>query len=243
MDYDVLIEAGQAFGVCRPSSLTLPMTGFAHLGSSLCQHTTCTCTHTHTHTDAHQGGQNLCNCMDVYCALQAMYFICVMLVVACGFYLWNVVAMVGYHASSRDIAVKVSKMDYVTELCLLGVALGSTSTCRRDYAVDRLSMISIQQLRFECFPASPHRCIERIEVCFLYDNISAQDKQVQSDQNKQRIKELSSMGKSVNALEVLNMMVLVAGTAAPDDSSSAKKDVITAGLMHAGLWCARRHWD
>eukprot|EP00200_Dunaliella_tertiolecta_P004519 CAMPEP_0202343544 /NCGR_PEP_ID=MMETSP1126-20121109/3613_1 /ASSEMBLY_ACC=CAM_ASM_000457 /TAXON_ID=3047 /ORGANISM="Dunaliella tertiolecta, Strain CCMP1320" /LENGTH=1592 /DNA_ID=CAMNT_0048934615 /DNA_START=141 /DNA_END=4919 /DNA_ORIENTATION=+ len=49
---------------------------------------------------------------DMQFVKQAMYFICVMLVVACGFYLWNVVAMVGYHASSRDIAVKA--LDLVT---------------------------------------------------------------------------------------------------------------------------------
>ncbi|KAF5835495.1 hypothetical protein DUNSADRAFT_7279 [Dunaliella salina] len=49
---------------------------------------------------------------DLHFVKQAMYFICVMLVVACGFYLWNVVAMVGYHASTRDIAVKA--LDLVT---------------------------------------------------------------------------------------------------------------------------------
>jgi hypothetical protein len=36
-----------------------------------------------------------------------MFFIGMMLIVAFGFYLWNVAAMIGYHAPAKQIAVKV----------------------------------------------------------------------------------------------------------------------------------------
>lgn len=45
----------------------------------------------------------------LWAATQAMYFIAIMLVIAFGFYIWNVVEMVSFHAPTSQIVIKVGR--------------------------------------------------------------------------------------------------------------------------------------